>query len=663
VAIKKLVKVDHKDPLFREQLRHHEDVFNSVNLALQPSSLLAATTASLDDRYTSISTSDGRYVFTSSYGQYTASLNSFTGSVKAFSASMLAFTASADSRYVLTSSTASQRISSSVAILGKVGIGVSASSTIPLVVSSSNFTSVYVVSSGTRAVLELNAATTGNQAALQFDDVGNQAYLMGKQTDNSFFLFDAINNRSPFVYQPWEKSVVLNREGGNVGVGINYGGFPSTNFEVASGSANGSVGIKVSNTSSVNCSAFINLNTGIRSWTLTSDQNGNFAFNDDSGGGNRGYWRASDGMFLVNNSAYVGTNLGVGTSSPSQKLHVLGGDALVSHGVNNGSAFLQIYNSSSLSSSAYLDLNTGLHNYRVYSNPTADFGIYDNTIGAYRMKIDDTGRFGVGATDPTVFMHIQGDTLIAGSASVLAASPSLAIKSTTPAASFPTAYLELSSALKTWRLYNNSSAEFGIFDATPGIGAYRFKIDSAGQVGIGTTPSDLFHVNGIMRSQGNRCCQGTAGSPTSNTFNVYWTGAAAQLWIDTTNVGTITLTSDRRLKQMIRTVTGSALEAIGKLRPVAYRWQNTGIWRDDGHDHLGFLADELQQVIPSAVNGAPSGSDFQSLNYGDIIAVQAKAIQELSASNATMAAQITSLQASLSALSGTVVSLLKPNKP
>ena len=641
---KKLVKLDHGDPTINRIQRHVEDAFASVHQSLSSASLVTTVTSSLDERF------DVRYLLTSS-----ATPQTVTSSFQISGSVAVTGSVNISSSLVVAGNT----IMSGTGAVRRFGVGMLADANIPLCVSSSNFTGIYLLASGTRCALELDARTVGSQSVVQFDEAGAQKFLIGKQTDNTFILYDATRNKNPFAYAPSTNVLTLQNADGRVGIGT---GAPSANLEVSSGSISGSVGVRVANTSATASSAYLNLSTGNRAFTITSDANGNLAFNDDTAGVNRAFLRGSDGMFLFSYAAYVAGNLGVGVT-PTQKLHVLG-DALVSHGVDNGSAFLQIYNSSSVSPTSYVDLNTGIRSYKV-SNQSGFFGVEDATASAFRMKMDTSGRFGFGASNPSVFMHIQGDTLIAGTASIQAASPFLAIKSTTPAASFPATYLELSSALKTWRIYGNGSSEFGIYDATPGVGTYRLKIDSAGRTGIGMTPAtiDTFSVNGTMQSFGYRCTQGTAGASYGNVFNTWWTGAALQAWVDTTNVGTISLTSDRRLKQMIRTLTGSALNLVSQLRPVTYRWNDVNIWRDDGKDHLGFVADELQKVIPSAVNGLPSGSDFQSLNYGDIIAVQAKSIQELSASNASMAAQIISLQASLAALSGTVISLLKPIKP
>jgi hypothetical protein len=66
-----------------------------------------------------------------------------------------------------------------------------------------------------------------------------------------------------------------------------------------------------------------------------------------------------------------------------------------------------------------------------------------------------------------------------------------------------------------------------------------------------------------------------------------------------------------------------------QLKPSRYRVRDRDIWRDDGTTRFGFIADELQAVIPTAVNGSPTGSVYQSLNVIDIVAVVTRAVQEL----------------------------------
>jgi hypothetical protein len=78
-----------------------------------------------------------------------------------------------------------------------------------------------------------------------------------------------------------------------------------------------------------------------------------------------------------------------------------------------------------------------------------------------------------------------------------------------------------------------------------------------------------------------------------------------------------------------------------ELRPVTFRWRNHGVFRDDGAERVGFVAHELQSVIPSAVKGQKDGTvknpkgetveDLQSIDPLPVLATLAKAIQELQA--------------------------------
>ena len=164
------------------------------------------------------------------------------------------------------------------------------------------------------------------------------------------------------------------------------------------------------------------------------------------------------------------------------------------------------------------------------------------------------------------------------------------------------------------------------------------KIMENGFVGIGITPTFAkLEVDGNVRAQGNASRSGVSGAYTGNFYNIEWTGANANLWIDTVNVGNISLTSDRRIKENIETQTTSALDMVKSLRPVSFTRKNIDgtIFKENSNTELGFIADELQMVIPSAVNGDKNAltSDGkiqpQTLNMGPIVSVLTKAIQEI----------------------------------
>jgi len=97
--------------------------------------------------------------------------------------------------------------------------------------------------------------------------------------------------------------------------------------------------------------------------------------------------------------------------------------------------------------------------------------------------------------------------------------------------------------------------------------------------------------------------------------------------------------SDYRLKENIKTQTG-ALERILALNPVSFDWIETKKTDE------GFIAHELQAVIPGAVQGVKDELDdegkprYQGVDQAKIVSVLVKAVQEL---NAT----VTDLQAKL----------------
>lgn len=89
-------------------------------------------------------------------------------------------------------------------------------------------------------------------------------------------------------------------------------------------------------------------------------------------------------------------------------------------------------------------------------------------------------------------------------------------------------------------------------------------------------------------------------------------------------------TSDYRLKENIAPMTG-ALNKIQQLNPVTYTWKNTGI------ESQGFIAHELQSVIPECVTGEKDAVDengepkYQGIDTSFLVATLVKAIQELKA--------------------------------
>ena len=64
------------------------------------------------------------------------------------------------------------------------------------------------------------------------------------------------------------------------------------------------------------------------------------------------------------------------------------------------------------------------------------------------------------------------------------------------------------------------------------------------------------------------------------------------------------------------------LSRVSKIKPVKFDWIS------DGTSTEGFIAHELQEVFPDAVDGEKDGKNMQGVDYGKITPLLVKAIQE-----------------------------------
>ncbi len=201
--------------------------------------------------------------------------------------------------------------------------------------------------------------------------------------------------------------------------------------------------------------------------------------------------------------------------------------------------------------------------------------------------------------------------------------------------------------LSSWSMDNYNSIStpntlrfFYNANSTPAITIPEHANDAA-RVAVnlptGFSPVSTLQVGGdVAANTGYRTKAGSAAGIGGNLFNIDWTGAQAQLWIDFTNIGTFQFTSDRRLKENITGMEQPALDRVMALKPVSFQYRNIeGTVFTGGPEVVeGFIADELQAVIPSAVNGekdaltAKGTIQPQTLNMSPIVSVLTKAIQE-----------------------------------
>ena len=129
--------------------------------------------------------------------------------------------------------------------------------------------------------------------------------------------------------------------------------------------------------------------------------------------------------------------------------------------------------------------------------------------------------------------------------------------------------------------------------------------------------------------------------------------------------------SDRRAKENVQDVT-SALDTIGRLRPVTFDWTNDYAdrmnmfnmdktdpksynWfsvKENGYDesrknnNVGFIAQEFEEVFPKDITetemelGDETITDFKTVNFDSLVPMLTKAVQELKAENDSLRARL-----------------------
>ncbi|WP_241616901.1 tail fiber domain-containing protein [Rosenbergiella epipactidis] len=211
--------------------------------------------------------------------------------------------------------------------------------------------------------------------------------------------------------------------------------------------------------------------------------------------------------------------------------------------------------------------------------------------------------------------------------------------------------------------YNNDSSDFNvrlINDATGLLtlnGNFRILnslyFGSSSQTSIRYAGGYLIFDGGpAFAVHGYRCVAGRGGASGSNSFNYFWTGGALQVWIDTTNIGTMALNanSDKGLKKNIEYLGAeaipSALEEVNQWKPATFKYKERGII-PESDNKLGFVANDLVAVSPACVTGKglpddydidsdPNNPDAYQLDQVAMIAKLTMAVQELTAKVETL---------------------------
>ena len=188
------------------------------------------------------------------------------------------------------------------------------------------------------------------------------------------------------------------------------------------------------------------------------------------------------------------------------------------------------------------------------------------------------------------------------------------------------------SANREGRFGNGTAAIPSVsFSSDNNTGMFRASTDALGFSTAGSERLRISNVGKIGVGVGFNYYSASTGFDPTNYWHIGINGNSNQFYQNGSYQGNIYLMgSDYRIKQDINNIEDGAIDRVKKLRTVTYRNKNfRGINFDESVVREGFIAHELQEVIPSAVVYDKDHEKFiQQLRIDSVVAVLTKAIQE-----------------------------------
>ena len=206
------------------------------------------------------------------------------------------------------------------------------------------------------------------------------------------------------------------------------------------------------------------------------------------------------------------------------------------------------------------------------------------------------------------------------------------------------------------RVYNNGSISLG--SNNTGISAGDVYIPNDLGIGVNTPDHDFHARAGIdgdyvakienvstgTNAHGLIIQAGDAKPTTSNkliSFNGDGLNEVGTITGDGSNGVLYNTTSDRRLKENIQTFQGG-IELLEKIEAHTYEMK-----ANPGVEHIGFIAQELYEVLPNIVKGTPettSEKDPMMVDYGRMTPVLVAAVKELAEKNEALEKEVAALK-------------------
>jgi hypothetical protein len=331
-------------------------------------------------------------------------------------------------------------------------------------------------------------------------------------------------------------------------------------------------------------------------------------------------------------------NVGIGTASPARLLSLSAASPILrmtETGANSDLDFIVSTNSGGLNISVDAN-NEGANSFCAVS-----------VDGSERMRIDSSGNVGVNCTANNFGANYR--TVEARGASTTISGVFRA--SSSDASQKMDFFIE--NGVGILRTDSNHPLSFSTNSAE------RMRIDSSGNLLVGTTSSSVGGNNGItLQPNGNGAGKSfvTSGANSSSNTDItfaafstslaqyqFYVGYGGTIYARSTS---ITSLSDQREKENIRPLE-TGLDQVMALQPRRFDWKN-----GSASNVAGFVAQEVEAVLPDLIDAYKISKEEtrMGLKMGDMIPTLVKAIQELKALVDTQSSTITTLTDRITAL-------------
>ena len=363
----------------------------------------------------------------------------------------------------------------------------------------------------------------------------------------------------------------------------------------------------------------------------------------------------------VNSSGYVG----IGTGSPSATLHVYGtqrleGGTIISpQGTSGEGGQIDLKNPDKTTTGVTFDISTAntCRIFQLNNNSVMQLGqlggtggvIEFRTAGTERLKIDSSGLVGIGTTGPNSPLHIYKQNsdrtarfqrLSGQYIDIIQNSSVNQIQSTGKVLNIGTSdnldFVFRTNNTDRWRIKNNGAIRYNQNSTnTPGFGNTTAglaveQLSSGAALYVSRTDSHPFCVN--RNNDGTVVDLRRVGNQKGN-IQVTTSGA------------TFNSASDYRLKENVVAIS-DGITRLKQLSPSRFNFIEEPDTTVDG-----FIAHEVQAVVPEAVTGTHNEVDadgnpvMQGMDYGKVTPLLTAALQEAIAKIETLEAKVAALEA------------------